>query len=310
MRAHESFTISRSVGPFTGVGLFTGKPATLRFVPGDVGSGLRVRRLSFDQAWTQAVDVKHVVDDHTSWAGLMGVLVRNTTLRVSAQPSHTTASDTTGALATVEHALAALAGLHITDVTIEVEGVECPILDGSCLAFASALFDARINAQASLPVITLDRDVRIEDAKTGASIVAVPVASLEDAACTYNLDYGDRGGIGRQSATWLGDASAFVRDVAPARTFALESELAQARAAGQFSWLSPKDIPVFRDAPGASGLIDNQLRFDDEPARHKLLDLIGDLALLGGMLQASVIATKGGHALTHALCREVLRHAR
>jgi UDP-3-O-[3-hydroxymyristoyl] N-acetylglucosamine deacetylase len=302
----QSSILTRAVGPFQGVGLFTGTQATLRFVPAPMGSGLRVRRLSFDQVATRDALVEHVIVDHTSWAGKAAVLMRNTTLSVSREPDGASARDASSVVATIEHAMAALAGLHVWDATIEIEGMECPILDGSCADFVRELLPATETTQTTRRPVAISRRVEVRDDRSGAVMVAEPVADVADASLTYELDYGGRGGIGTQRATWNCDAEAFAKNIAPARTFALAGEIAQARAFGQFAWLSPQEILVFDDAPGKSGPIENSLRFADEPARHKLLDLIGDLALLGAPLQAKVVASKSGHALTHALCRTIL----
>lgn len=294
-------TLTATVGPFEGLGLFSGCRSSLRFLPGKPGAGLRVQRLSFDQVATQRALVQHVSKDAT-WAGPAAPLVRNTTLLVSAQPDNVVAPDASKVAATIEHAMAALAGLHVWDATIEINAAEVPILDGSAKDFVASILPALAPGSSPAPIVLRERvEVRDRD----ATIIAEPVASMHEASYTYNLDYAGRGGIAAQSYTWRNDPDAFARDIAPARTFGLRSELEWAREAGQFAWLSERDMLVFNDTPSPGGT-SLSLRFADEPARHKLLDLIGDLALLGAPLQAKVTATKSGHALTHALCREIL----
>jgi UDP-3-O-acyl-N-acetylglucosamine deacetylase len=123
---------------------------------------------------------------------------------------------------------------------------------------------------------------------------------------TYELDYGPPTpgvfALGQQRATWDGSATQYASEVAPARTYCLEQEAMVMRSMGLFAHLTPREMLVL----GTSGPIDNALRFDDEPARHKLLDLIGDLALIGAPLQADVVATRSGHALAHEAARAVL----
>lgn len=295
--------LSATVGPFEGVGLFTGCRGSVRFLPGRPGAGLRVQRLSFDQVATQQALVKHLARS-AAWAGPAAPLVRNTTLLVSAQPDAVAgALDATKVAATIEHAMSALAGLHVWDATIEITASEVPILDGSAKDFVAALLPALREGPAPQP-IRLSAPIEVREGN--AHIIAQPVASMADAAMTYNLDYDHRGGLASQSATWDGTPASYAREIAPARTFGLRSEVQFARRAGQFAWLSESDMLVFDDTPGAGGdRASLPLRFPDEPARHKLLDLIGDLALLGRPLQARVIATRSGHALTAALCEKI-----
>ncbi len=294
--------LSAAVGPFAGVGLFTGCTCSMRLLPGKPGAGLRVQRLSFDQVATQRAVVEHVARDST-WAGPAAPLVRNTTLLVSAQPGEGVgASDATKVAATIEHVMSALAGLHVWDATIEIDACEVPIFDGSAKVFADALLPV---LRASDEPEPLRLTQRVEVREGDASIVAEPAASMAEATMTYNLDYGGRGGLGQQSATWDGRAESYAREIAPARTFGLRSELQIARRMGQFAWLREAEMLLFDDTVVGGERASLALRFANEPARHKLLDLIGDLALLGQPLQARVTATKSGHALTAALCRKI-----
>lgn len=299
--------LSAAVGPFAGVGLFTGCKSSVRVLPGKPGAGLRVQRLSFDQVATQRALVEHVALDN-AWAGPAAPLVRNTTLLVSAQPGEgVVASDATKVAATIEHVMSALAGLHVWDATIEIDACEVPIFDGSANVFVDALLPVLRGSEEPEP---LRLTQRVEVREGDASIVAEPVASMADATMTYNLDYGGRGGLGQQSATWDGRAESYAREIAPARTFGLRSELQIARRMGQFAWLNESEMLVFDDTAAGGERASLALRFANEPARHKLLDLIGDLALLGRPVQARVTATKSGHALTAALCRRIAADAR
>jgi len=294
--------LSAAVGPFAGVGLFTGCTCSMRLLPGKPGGGLRVQRLSFDQVAMQRALVEHVARDST-WAGPAAPLVRNTTLLVSAQPGEgVAASDATKVAATIEHVMSALAGLHVWDATIEINACEVPIFDGSAKVFVDALLPVLRASDTPEPVRLTQR---VEVREGDASIAAEPVASMADATMTYNLDYGGRGGLGQQSATWDGRAESYAREIAPARTFGLRSELQIVRRMGQFAWLREAEMLVFDDTVAGGERASLALRFANEPARHKLLDLIGDLALLGQPLQARVTATKSGHALTAALCRKI-----
>lgn len=198
-------------------------------------------------------------------------------------------------IATVEHLLSALAGLGIWNARCVVDAGELPILDGSALAFAQAA--SRLARSVPAP-ITLSRALRVEDA-SGAWIEASPADAIE---YRYELRYPAGSGLPDQDFVWRGDSAAYLEAIAPARTFSLEREAIAMKQAGLFPHLTAKDMLVI--APDGEA-IENRLRFPDEPVRHKLLDLIGDLALLGRPLRARVVAHKSSHALTHQLCRAI-----
>jgi UDP-3-O-acyl-N-acetylglucosamine deacetylase len=300
----------------TGRGLFTGREASIAFAP---ASGV-----AFTVAGRPiAAHVSQVVPASGPLGG------RSTNIQ------HAGAS-----ALTIEHALSALAGLNIWDAAVTLRAtddvggtVEVPILDGSALDFVRAIdalglvcasSDAEADESSRKPRIgqeedkkaeptprpppsgrgsrasRLRRSIRVDDPKTGAFIEAAPSETLR---YRYELSYPPGSGIGDQAAEWSGDAAEYRREIAPARTFCLEREAQAMRAAGLFTHLTPRDMLVI--APDGRP-IDNELRFGNEPARHKLLDLIGDLALLGGRLIADVRAVRSGHALTHEFCRRVL----
>lgn len=204
-------------------------------------------------------------------------------------------------VATVEHLLSALAGLAIWHADILVVAGELPILDGSAAGFVSSLRGQLSSPHPARP-IHLAQTVRVEDGASGAWIEARPSDQLR---YRYELRYPPGAGIPDQSFDWDGDAEIYASAIAPARTFSLEREALAMKAAGLFPHLTPRDMLVI--APDGRA-IDNALRFPDEPARHKLLDLIGDLALLGGPLIANVTAHKSSHALAHELCRRIEAH--
>ncbi len=173
------------------------------------------------------------------------------------------------------------------------------ILDGSAEPIVRAILDAGLRPL-DLPApgpLVLGEPARVESG--GASIEARPRRG-PGWSVEYALDYGPGSGLPSQLFRWEGDAGSYAREIAPARTFSPRAEAERARAAGLFSHLCPRDMLVI-DADGRA--MDNELRFADEPARHKVLDLIGDLALLGRAIQADVLARRSGHALTHDLVR-------
>lgn len=270
----------------TGVGLFTGKECRVAFSPVAPGTGITVSRA--DTPGVAPATVASLA------SAPPGIPARNTTLRAGAE------------ILTVEHVMSALAGLGITDVAMELTGPEMPIMDGSAAPFVRALWEAGLRyIGMDVEPMRISREVTVEG-RDGARVVARP---RERAGCsyTYELDYGPGGFILPQSATLdtgRVDAS-YAREVAPARTFCTEAEAAAMAKAGLFRHLTPRDMLVI----GPQGPIDNAYRFENEPARHKLLDLIGDLALVGCPIQAEIVAHKAGHALNHAMARAIIEAA-
>lgn len=272
----------QSAVQLSGVALFTARPSDITLSP--ARSGVRFR-LGDDEALAHIASLS-TDPIHPAFASLPP---RCTCLRT---PS--------GLIGTVEHVLAALTGLGITDATIELTAAEVPILDGSSLPLVRAILDAGVaDLNASVNALTPSRRLRVESDDGSAFIEIEPAAAPH---YTYELDYGAKSPIPPATAHWSGDPDEFVRQVAPARTFCLDSEAQTMRRLGLFAHLTPRDMLVI----GASGPIDNTLRFPDEPARHKLLDLIGDLALAGRPLCARVRAVRSGHALNHAAARALL----
>jgi UDP-3-O-acyl-N-acetylglucosamine deacetylase len=216
-----------------------------------------------------------------------------------------------GSIQTVEHLLSALVGMGITDALIEVFGPELPVGDGSAKLFTDALTSVgvrplTIRDPASLPAPAIVREPITLNFPDGSSLEALPHAAPE-CVYTYHLDYPPGSGIEPPiqevslTVPLSGPASGYLETIAPARTYSLQAEAEAARALGMFKHLSPADMLVI----GPAGPIDNAYRFPDEPSRHKLLDLIGDLALAGRPIQARIIARKTGHAHNHELARRL-----
>lgn len=197
---------------------------------------------------------------------------------------------------TVEHLLSAMAGLGVTDATVVHDSGEVPILDGSALPFAQAILEAGLidlpNAVSTLKVGT---PLVVSGAK-GESLVFVPAESFW--ACVV-LDYPDRPALGAQAATFYageaGESDPYLREVAPARTYGFLSELEALRANGLALGASAENAVALRE----DGSPDERtpLRFANEMARHKLLDLMGDLWLVGRPLRCGILAVRPSHAL-------------
>ena len=197
----------------------------------------------------------------------------------------------------VEHVLAALAGLRIDNCTIELDAAEPPGLDGSALGFVTALTGAGVVLQpARRPIYAVTETVVVRS--SGATLALHPTATPE-LRVSYRLNYGHGSPINPQTHTVSVRPATFVHDLAACRTFLTEAEAADLRALGVGRHLSASDLLVF----GPSGPIQNTTRFADEPARHKILDLIGDLALCPFDVAGHAVAYRSGHALNVDLAR-------
>jgi UDP-3-O-acyl-N-acetylglucosamine deacetylase len=196
--------------------------------------------------------------------------------------------------------LAALAGLRIDNCLIDLDGPEPPGLDGSARGFVTALFAAGATRQtARRPICTVEEPVVVR--APGATLALHPAPHPADSALriSYRLDYGPGAPIPPQTYTVSVTPGAFAFEIAPCRTFLTEPEALALRAQGIGRHLRAADLLVF----SARGPLETRTRFADEPARHKVLDLIGDLALCGFDLAGHVVAYRSGHALNVELAR-------
>jgi UDP-3-O-[3-hydroxymyristoyl] N-acetylglucosamine deacetylase/3-hydroxyacyl-[acyl-carrier-protein] dehydratase len=273
-------TISRAV-ELQGLGLFSGEPVSMRMRPGDPHTGI----------WFVRTD--------QSPPARVAARVEN----VSKRARRTSLKNGTVAIETVEHCLSACAGLGIDNLQIELNADEVAGVDGSSLPFVELLRRAGISEQAAAREPLVMRDVvRVVDGDS--ELVALPplVPDSENLEISYELDYGPESPIGRQAYRVTVSPDSFEANIAPARTFLLEPEAEELRASGFGSHLTHADLLVFGDA----GPIDNRLRFPDECVRHKILDVLGDLLLLGRPIVGRIYARKSGHALNHAMVRALL----
>ncbi len=196
-----------------------------------------------------------------------------------------------GRLATVEHLLAALAGVGITSATLLVEGHEIPLLDGSAQPWVEAIAEAGLRCLGDRPApAALSAPITLQQGASFAT--ALPSDRLRLGAA---IEF-PQVAIGRQLFSLELTPEAFVREIAPARTFGFREQVEQLRAAGLIQG-GALDNALVCDG---DGWLNPPLRYPDEPVRHKLLDLLGDLAL-AGLPQAQVFAFRGSHGLHTAL---------
>jgi len=201
----------------------------------------------------------------------------------------------------VEHVLAALAGLQVDNCLITLDALEPPGFDGSCRPVVEAILEAELISQdAPRPCLMIDRVLSV--GTPGKSVTLRPL-SQPGLAVSYHLDYGPHSPIPPQNRTFLVNAYDFAVNIAGCRTFVLDSEVAALKAQGLGQGLTYQDLLVF----GPDGPIDNRLLFPDECARHKILDCIGDFALLGVDLCGHIDACCSGHTHNHDATAAVLQ---
>lgn len=283
-----------------GIGLFTERNVCCAILPAEAGTGLCFRRTDLPEPANILAEIGSLASTpvHPAFAQI--------------PPRHTavsSASDPDAIVYTTEHLLGALAGLGITDAIIELDAPEVPIGDGSAKPFTDAIHASGTRDLAAAPTrgtiapLTLDAPVTVTSPDGRATIIAEPIGPDDTPTYRYELDYGPNAPVPAQAAEWRGDSAGFLANVAPARTFSLAAEAQQMQALGLFRRFSPSDLLVIDDS-GAP--VDNAWRSEHEPSQHKLLDLIGDLALVGRPIHARIVATRAGHALNHAMARTLV----
>lgn len=279
-------TSQRTIGEtvsIAGTGLQTGCAVTVTFRPAPEDAGIVFRRT--DLPGTPALDIRSL-----STAAGHGP-DRRTTIGTDALQ-----------VQTIEHLLAALAGLGVTNISIEIDAVELPGLDGSAQEYLALLTKAGVVEQKAVqPVLRPAAPVWCEG-KGGAFLAAFPA---DRPRITYTLAY-PHPAIGTQYLDILLDEKTFRETIAPARTFCLETEAEILIKQGYGKGATYQNTLVMAE----HGPVKNTLRFPDEPVRHKVLDLIGDLSLAGMPVCAHIVAMKSGHALNMELVRRLKEAAR
>jgi UDP-3-O-[3-hydroxymyristoyl] N-acetylglucosamine deacetylase len=269
-------TLSRSV-EVHGVGFITGSRVRLRFSPAQEDHGITFLR----------TDLRDVEPIHANVDSVSGTSRR------------TTLGSGKNQITLVEHVLAALAGLRIDNCLVQLDGPEPPGLDGSAIEFVHALLDAGISFQRS--VRSQWRVSKPLVVNQGKSTLALHPVSTNDLKISYLLDYGHPSPIPPQTHSQIISPDSFTREIASCRTFVLQEEAIELQRQGIGRHLTYQELIVF----GSQGPIENSLRFADEPARHKVLDLIGDLALSGLDVVGHIVAFRSGHPLNIELARKL-----
>lgn len=269
----------RSEVRLSGRGLFGGEDARVVFKPAEVNTGRVFVR-------TDLVDPVRIPALPTS---------------IMPQSRRTTLGVGSVTVETVEHVLAAIHALGIDNITIEIDGRELPSLDAGSTEFVRALHKAEIVEQdAPARELVIQKEIYVSDPDSDAVIYALPSPGT-GLNITYDCDYSGHTGLPRQVYSCQLNPLTFERNIAPSRTFLLEAEARRLVASGVGTHLTPKDVLVI----SSDGPIRNSYRFPDECARHKALDLIGDLALVGRHISGRIVAYKTGHMLNQMLVKKL-----
>jgi len=258
-----------------GIGLHSGAPVKLRILPAAAGSGIRFRRTDLDNFEIEALGRNVARVSYATSLMKKGVLI-----------------------STTEHLLSALIGTGIDNAIIELDNLELPILDGSALPFVEMIQRAGIRKQRrARSYLRICRELELRE---GNKFIAVYPA--DNYSVSYTIDF-PHPLIGRE--VFQADLSdgQYLRGIAPARTFGFLHEAEAMRQQGLIRGASKENAVVLtRDA-----VLNPPLRFTDEFVRHKVLDLIGDLALVGKQILGSIVADRAGHAMHTALVSRILR---
>lgn len=218
-------------------------------------------------------------------------------------PRRTTLAARGTSVEMVEHVLSALAGLHVDNCEVWVTAAEMPGCDGSSLAFVQALDSVGyVEQEAVRPQLVVREVTRLGDEDAW---IEVRPAERGSFSIKFRLDYGMNSPIGRQTLTLSLTPEIYRRELASSRTFLLKQEAEWLQGQGLAKRAQLKDLLVFDD----EGPIENTLRFEDECVRHKMLDLIGDLALTGCDVVGQFIAYRSGHRLNAELARVLMTEA-
>lgn len=274
----------------SGVGLHTGQNVTVTFLPAPPNHGIKFQRIDLPEQPLINAD-----------CDLVTTVQRGTTLEKG-----------NAMVATVEHLMSSLVGLQIDNCLVQVNGIEIPIMDGSARYFVEALEKAGIQEQAEeRDIFELRQNIHYVDKESGVEYLAMPSNRYK---VTALIDYKSEV-LGQQHAT-LDKVTDFKKEIAPSRTFCFLHELEMLYEAGLIRGGDLNNAIIVVDKPVSEeervklaalfnkpdikvveeGILNNvDLHHHNEPARHKLLDVVGDLALIGTPISANIIATKPGH---------------
>ena len=259
---------------FSGVGLHSGAPVTMRLLPAPAGSGIVFRRTDLDNFEIPATGRYVAKVSYATSLMRQGVLIQTT-----------------------EHLLSALIGMGVDNIIVEVDNLELPILDGSAQPYVEAFQRVGIRSQRRRRETV--RVLRAVEVREGDKFIGVYPGS--GYRILYTIDF--PAPVGQQSACIDLAAETYGTYIAPARTFGYQADEKKLRDMGLIRGAGPENAIIL----DAKGPVNGSLRFPDEYVRHKMLDLIGDLALAGRRIEGHVVAERAGHAMHTALVSRLIK---
>ncbi|HAQ61743.1 TPA: UDP-3-O-[3-hydroxymyristoyl] N-acetylglucosamine deacetylase [Candidatus Delongbacteria bacterium] len=275
----------------SGIGLHTGCNSNMIFKPAPEDHGIIFRRTDLENL----VDIPATIDYVDSIS--RGTILSNNGVKIH----------------TVEHVLAAISGLNIDNILVELDAEEPPVMDGSSIDFVNLLKDNIIEQEKPRQYFEIKEIISFKDEEKGIELIGIPAEKFQ---VTYMVDY-QNPALGTQFSSLYDLEEEFIKDYAPTRTFCFLTEVEQLKDAGLIKGgsldnsvvildreLSPEERKKVEDKlgmgkgviPETKGILGSvQMRFKNEPVRHKVLDLIGDLTLLGKPVKAHFLCARGGH---------------
>ena len=273
LEAHYEQTIRSEIG-FSGIGLHSGAPVSMRLLAAPAGSGIVFRRTDLDDFEIAAVG------RNVAKVSYATSLMRQSVL-----------------ISTTEHLLSALIGTGVDNVIVEVDNLEVPILDGSALPYVEAFHAVGFKLQRrKREYLKILKQVEVRE---GTKFIGVYPGS--GYGIDYTIDFPQPIGCERFRGNLEGGD--YMKLIAPARTFGFKEDEAMLRDMGLIRGVSDESAIIISKQVVENG----PLRFEDEFVRHKVLDLIGDLALAGRRIQGTVVAERAGHAMHTALVQRLMR---
>lgn len=261
---------------FEGVGLFTGSEVSVRLIPQDADSGIIFKRIDLPDC--------PIIETNVDFA--------------QKTPGYTLLEKNTVSVQTVEHLLSALSIYQIDNLLIEISGPEVPILDGSAKDFVALIEKVGVQNQ-SKPKSLIKVEKPIFYSENAIQIVAIPSDCFR---ISYTLHYPHSKFLASQFYSSEINASLYKTEIAPARTFSIYEEIEPLLKNGGLKGGGLHNALIIKDD---KVLNPEGMRFSDEPVRHKVLDLIGDLSLIGNRFLAHVIAIRSGHVANAAFAATV-----
>ena len=266
----------RSEIDFSGVGLHSGAPVNMRILPAPAGSGILFRRVDLDGFMVEAISRNVAKVSYATSLMKKSVLI-----------------------STTEHLLSAFIGCGIDNAIVELDNLELPILDGSSLPYVQRIFEVGIRRQRRKRVYL--RIVKEVELREGDKFIAVYPSQSYSLAYSINFPHPM---IGLEQFEVELTNGSYIREIAGARTFGFLHEAQTMRNMGLIRGASEENAIVLTK----DGISNPPLRYSDEFVRHKVLDLIGDLALLGHQLLGRVVADRAGHAMHTAMVSRILKN--